>query len=880
MVDNQRYDGVGAQIINYGRDQNVNHGRDQIIASDVIVVNGDFVKIFNSLARNPHKTLWEAVADVGASHTAEQQYERGECLEGTRVELRRIIHEWGQAGGQGSPLCWLAGAAGVGKTAIAMSVAKALQQEGRLVSSFFFFRSDSKRNNPQALVLTIAHGIISRMPFMRRRIEQRISEDPQILEARLEDQLRELVLDPILNPVCESSWMRRVWTLLLQALCLMLSSVMLLDVVWGFWAAFLSVGPAVVPDIVIIDGLDECSDEDTQKRILNIIQSAIRRGPHCPLRFLICSRPEAWIQEAFTAEPLCNLTKVILLDDEFRPVEDITKYFRHHFQEIVNNPKYNHVRFPNPWPSQRDFRTLVDKSCSHFVYVTTVVKFITLADNHPIDQLHLILESSPTGLSGASPFRELDALYHAILKASHHPEKVHDILVVILSVLPGYLEPTPAHIELLLGLPSGQVALTLRGMHSVLQVHGPADAIRIHHTSFRDFLVDQNRSRDFYIDLPAQKHIVAQKWLQQLTTSKIRAYSIDQLYCWETKFFFTEWMAFCTQFPKPTRSLLEHLRNVDLSAVFLFINANIFSFPDVRFIAAVMKPGIRFNSLSWSEVFQGCHSWVQRYHNREIVDDVAGRRTTEGQHQAGSGYDTDAERNIDDLVEGLLVKLVQFPKCAHLECAPGVGLEDETLPWVAPLTSGCQWDTPLISQSIVHRDRLSRLRLTDCHCDLVEVKESNDPSHLTYPEACMGLLKGFVSEFDALSHTSSWTDINLLFGIFLYVVHSSFLGCCHPDMELLSLCGTFFDSVKRSIDILQTKSELLEWLETVFPVNLVEEVETLKQKVHALPWSGWVAQQQQQLADQMRRANNRSAVEDGDTEKIMGPQRLSSSRRR
>ncbi|KAL0057827.1 hypothetical protein AAF712_015518 [Marasmius tenuissimus] len=472
-----------------------------------------------------HKTLWDKVAGVGASHTAEQQYERGECLEGTRVELRRMIHEWEQAGEQGSPLCWLTGAAGVGKTAIAMSAAKACEQEGLLVSSFLFFRSDPKRNNPQALWLSVVHGLVSTMPDMQPLIERRISKDPRILEARLEDQFRALVLDPFLDPVLNPSlsWQRCLLAFLLQTLCLVLSNVVLLDVFWAFLTPLLPVAPVQVShsNVVIIDGLDECSDEATQLRILSMIRDAVQHAPHFPLRFLICSRPEAWIKEAFSAECFRRLLKVIVVDKAF---EDIITYCHHQFREIVDNPKYKHVRFPNPWPSQEDFGTLVDRSCSQFVYVATVFRFMTLSGNHPVDKLRLILDSSPANRPRVSPYPELDALYHTILDSN--PKEVHTILVVIF-VIVDYLETSPVHIELLLGLSPGQVDLALRGMHSVLQIHGWTDPIKLLHTSFRDYLLDQSRSQGFYIDLDAQKPIVAQQWLEKLTPCKVQAYRYE-----------------------------------------------------------------------------------------------------------------------------------------------------------------------------------------------------------------------------------------------------------------------------------------------------------------------------------------------------------------
>ncbi|KAJ7248345.1 hypothetical protein C8J57DRAFT_1028852, partial [Mycena rebaudengoi] len=55
-------------------------------------------------------------------------------------------------------------------------------------------------------------------------------------------------------------------------------------------------------------------------------------------------------------------------------------------------------------------------------------------------------------------------------------------------------------------LKPGDVQLTLRGLHSVLYIPEPEDdndydeRISVHHASFRDFLKDQSRSGEFYVD--------------------------------------------------------------------------------------------------------------------------------------------------------------------------------------------------------------------------------------------------------------------------------------------------------------------------------------------------------------------------------------------
>ncbi|KAK1223707.1 hypothetical protein PQX77_013416 [Marasmius sp. AFHP31] len=377
-----------------------------------------------------------------------------------------------------------------------MTVAEDCEKAGALVSSFFFFRSDPKRDNPSALWLTIAHELASSMEVMRSAIEERILTNPMIVSASLEHQFRELILDPA------PSW---DWP----------------GGLWGFFNDLAGVSP--LPNVIIIDGLDECGDEEIQLRILAIIQSAFQRVPHLPLRLLICSRPESWIREAFSDKPLSQLTKTVVLNDSLEARHDIRQYYLHCFQEIVTSRRYSQVQFSNPWPSTWDLETLVERSCGQFIYAVTVIMFVKLACNHPIVQLRVILENTSPRHPATSPYPMLDALYDLILSAHPYHEDLVCVLAAIL-VLPGYLDPSPLHIELLLDWPSGQVALTLRAMHSVLNVNSPTHGIHPYHKSFRDYLVEKRRSRDFHIDTDAQKYHIAQKWLQNLSKDKMETY--------------------------------------------------------------------------------------------------------------------------------------------------------------------------------------------------------------------------------------------------------------------------------------------------------------------------------------------------------------------
>ncbi|KAJ8082911.1 hypothetical protein PM082_008768 [Marasmius tenuissimus] len=519
---------------------NINRGRDQIHGDSVEVNNigGDLVQNFatRSLSSRITRKLWDAVAGVGASHLSQQQFDRGlECLEGTREEVLEAIYAWLMSEDGSSPIYWISGAAGVGKSAIAMTIAKSYEGKG-LASSFFFFRPDPKRNNPSAFALSIAHDLKVRMPFAEGYITRRISKDPTILEATLEDQFRELVFEPCLR------------NRLLRRILHQLSFV------------------PKEPRLVIIDGLDECSDENTQRRILSTILSSYKQSRHFPLRFLICSRPEAWIREAFNEEDLRRLTQHFQLDDEIFPDRDIERYYLREFRNIRESPQFARLPFPEVWPSPEDLVCLVDKSSGQFVYAVTAVKFVTLRCSNPLTQLRTILDYTPDNPPSRSSFAAIDTLYQMILSDHPDPEQLLPVLAAIL-ILPPHGLSSPEFIELLLGLPTGEIDIILRPMHSILNIRNADVPITAYHASFIDFLYDKSRSQCFHIDKAAQRDFFARRWIQALEPRNQPRSSDDQTKCtlWDG------WTDFCLRVERPSEGLLFDLRKMDILAVYISV---------------------------------------------------------------------------------------------------------------------------------------------------------------------------------------------------------------------------------------------------------------------------------------------------------------------
>ncbi|KAJ8091632.1 hypothetical protein PM082_020866 [Marasmius tenuissimus] len=232
-----------------------------------------------------------------------------------------------------------------------------------------------------------------------------------------------------------------------------------------------------------------------------------------------------------------------------------------------------------------------------------------LQDNARSEKISTAIVSNPSAVGAShraaqhtAPNFELDSLYHLILSSSSEPDKnLIQILSAILILPSGHLSPSPKCIELVLGLPMERVDASLRAMNSLLFVRGREDEIRFLHTSFTDYLLDRTRSGKFYIDLSAQKHGIARSWLQSLA-GKIGTYSSDELDDDTIKGFLTEWIAFCIPLPRPTKDLLDELRNVDLTAVFSCKYG--YRAQDAAEREAVAR--------DWQELFGGLASWVAK----------------------------------------------------------------------------------------------------------------------------------------------------------------------------------------------------------------------------------------------------------------------------
>ncbi|KAK1235386.1 hypothetical protein PQX77_001393 [Marasmius sp. AFHP31] len=413
-------------------------------------------------------------AAFSALHNSEARFPQPNVLPGTRTKIIQELVDWIEdSSADKSGVHWVYGAAGVGKSAIAQALSEKSIETGRLAAAFFFSRNDASRDKLDPFIPTITHQLVNSpalKPLLMPLVDDALRSTPGIWEINWEDQFKAIIQEPCAR-VQLSEW-------------------------------------ETLPRLVIIDGVDECVDVTSQKRLLETIRAS---AVTLPLDFLIFSRPEPHITRISGHESFIPAPRITSLAD-FAVRNDIEKYLRQEFERLREEHKGT---LPVSWPGDNVIMVLVDRSTGQFIYVTTVIKFLRTGKVPvtPQQRLEVVLRTEPVSHS-ASPYPDLDQLYSQILHfCQNDGRKLQRVLQLIVSPFnPGILDASQLQgldsmeltsavmIEKLLGLGPGEVTALLSGLHSILHIpEDRAERVSVLHASFTDFLLDRNRSGDYHI---------------------------------------------------------------------------------------------------------------------------------------------------------------------------------------------------------------------------------------------------------------------------------------------------------------------------------------------------------------------------------------------
>lgn len=403
-------------------------------------------------------------------------------------------------------LLWLFGPAGVGKSAVAQTIADHCQDSARLGAAYFFSRLNN-RDNPHGLIPTLAYQLAVRHSEYKNLITQFIFDDPSILDKTLRVQFRKLIVEP--------------------------------------FAVLSAQNPLSVerPLLIIVDGLDECNDEAAQCELLALIAEHVRGGKPSPLLWMVCSRPEWHLKRAFSQSDFrvdCRREELSIHTTADK--NDVYRVLKEGFEDIRKDFYWEigGIDAKKQWPPETQLQQIARASGGLFILVCTILKFVGDKQyGDPDAQLHTCLSFLGNNHAPclSNPLQSLDLIYLQIL--SGIPSHILPITKRILAFCVFYSSKPSVlcarDVANFLRLDQVTFHRALQRLHSVLDVPRSEAAhtasLKFFHASFSDFLQNPNRSRAFAIDQTRARCDIAvsciqwyNQWIQSQCTLKSAPY--------------------------------------------------------------------------------------------------------------------------------------------------------------------------------------------------------------------------------------------------------------------------------------------------------------------------------------------------------------------
>lgn len=423
------------------------------------------------------------VASEAAFNSLNNQHE-STCLPNTRTELLQDISKWvdGVDGFANKCVFWLNGIAGTGKSTVARTVARTYHDRKILAASFFFSKGGGELGDGKKTLTTLAWQIATRFPSAKRHICEAIMKHKDIADQSLRDQWYQLIISPLSKINSKSS-----------------SSTILL----------------------VIDALDECNDWQDVTAILKELHTAGTLS-NIRLRIFITSRPEIPIRLGIAKIP-DEKRQVLELHEISSTLinRDLQLYFEKSLLDIREERG-----FEEDWPGLRIIKRLVESSCGLFIWASTACRYIREGRRLAMKRITKLLNQH---LKGAGPEKQLDQIYTTVLIDSiqqgyseEEREEIYQTLREVLGSIVVLFSPLSMDsLATLRGIPLSDIKETLADLHTIFNMSSqPSAPIRLHHPTFRDFLIDKERCYDlnFWVDAKQAHKALADSCLALMET--------------------------------------------------------------------------------------------------------------------------------------------------------------------------------------------------------------------------------------------------------------------------------------------------------------------------------------------------------------------------
>ena len=402
---------------------------------------------------------------------------RNGCTEDTRKAILDTLRMWASDNAT-TKVYWLNGMAGTGKTTIAYSFSEILNDNESLGGTFFCSHLRVDTSDVRCIIPTICLQLAARkfLPSLSHLILDVVENNPDCKSWRIGKQFQNFIVKPLIAASRDTS--------------------------------------KIVFPVIVLDALDECSDQSLVAELLSVI---LKNSPSLPVKFFITSRPEIMVKESF-AKPWTH-SKFILHEVEKELVKaDIELYIK----GWLNMHDGSH-----DWPPQNEVERLVNMSGALFIYAATVCKYIAQRGSLGMPQrLSDVVNSKLDKTSGVT--HPLNILYERILDTAYaftNEKERKDIDIILKTVVYVYNPLSINAISALMEIPVKHTEAALSSLHSLIYIpsQGPDMPISTFHASFYDFISNQIYSSKHYLD-PCISHkyiahqclgLMNKAWLQK-----------------------------------------------------------------------------------------------------------------------------------------------------------------------------------------------------------------------------------------------------------------------------------------------------------------------------------------------------------------------------
>ncbi|KAJ3085272.1 hypothetical protein HK102_000158 [Quaeritorhiza haematococci] len=396
-----------------------------------------------------------------------KEYERS-YVEGTRGWLLDMIRKWlsaPEADGETHKVMWLNGGAGVGKSLMAWLVAKELSTTKELVSEFYCQHNDNAKNNPHALVNTVAYNLAQWSPEIRLRLMHLCEEDKKkkteqsLLEGPINAKFRALILEPL--------------------------------------KGLSSPPPSDKKIVIVLDALDECGQPRSKKRmdLLRLLGRECRELPSF-VKLFVTGRPEEDLWETLHALDMTELETT-----EAENLNDLQIYAQHRLQR----------HFSSPANLKKGVAAMSAAADGLFVWTKIAADEIDSKEpGRDEDALHMINNLQ----------KGVDGIYHRLLRDALGDSSNEDFQLVVGTMCTLKRPLTQDALAHFLNIGKGRLAAVLLQFRFLISIHQEG-TISFMHKSATDYLTSFDRCEDhrFHIDTKAFSIRTAKRCLEVMRTT-------------------------------------------------------------------------------------------------------------------------------------------------------------------------------------------------------------------------------------------------------------------------------------------------------------------------------------------------------------------------